>query len=117
MRWELAWQSRSGPPTVPWLEPDINDRLRELARDGVPGVVVAPIGFVSDHLEVRWDLDTEAAATAAELGLRFARAGTAGTHPAFVSMAAELLLERSATRAPALGAACPATCCPAPTRF
>lgn len=114
--WDLAWQSRSGPTKVPWLEPDINDHLRALAA---PGVVVAPIGFVSDHVEVRWDLDTEAAQTAAELELPFARAATAGTHPAFVSMAAELLLERSAqaaTRA-ALGPmgpshdVCPTGCC------
>lgn len=114
--WDLAWQSRSGPPTVPWLEPDINDQLRTLA--GAPGVVVAPIGFVSDHVEVRWDLDTEAAQTAASIGLPFARAATAGTHPAFVSMAAELLLERT-TAAPrsALGPmgpshdVCPTGCC------
>jgi protoporphyrin/coproporphyrin ferrochelatase len=94
--YELAWQSRSGPPTVPWLEPDINDRLRELAAAGAPAVVVSPTGFVSDHLEVAWDLDVEAAATAAELGLPFARAATAGTHPAFVAMIAELVLEQTA---------------------
>jgi protoporphyrin/coproporphyrin ferrochelatase len=93
--YELAWQSRSGPPTVPWLEPDISDRLRELAAAGAPAVVVSPTGFVSDHLEVAWDLDVEAAATAAELGLPFARAATAGTHPAFVAMIADLVLEQT----------------------
>src|SRR5262249_24501405 len=61
VRWELVWQSRSGPPQVPWLEPDINEHLRVLAKDGVTQVVVSPIGFVSDHLEVIWDLDEEAA--------------------------------------------------------
>jgi ferrochelatase len=102
--YELAWQSRSGPPTVPWLEPDINDRLRELAAAGVPAVVVSPTGFVSDHLEVAWDLDVEAADTAAELGLPFARAATAGTHPAFVAMIADLVLEQiSGAPAQALG--------------
>src|SRR5690349_6881546 len=78
---DLVWQSRSGPPQVPWLEPDINDHLKALANRGVRAVVVCPTGFVSDHLEVVWDLDTEARATAAELGLHFARAATAGTHP------------------------------------
>ena len=67
---------------MPWLEPDVNDHLRALAADGVTGVVVSPIGFISDHLEVVWDLDNEAAATAAELGLDFARAATPGTAPA-----------------------------------
>lgn len=85
--WDLVWQSRSGPPQVPWLEPDVNDFLRTL--DG--GVVVSPIGFVSDHLEVVWDLDTEAAATAAELGLAFARAATPGADPRFVRMITDLV--------------------------
>ena len=80
--YDLVWQSRSGPPQVPWLEPDINDHLRLLAKDGVTSVVVAPTGFVSDHLEVLWDLDNEAAETAAEVGITLVRAGTAGTHPA-----------------------------------
>ena len=73
---DLVWQSRSGPPQVPWLEPDINDHLRSLAAQGVTEVVVSPTGFVSDHMEVVWDLDTEARATAAELGLAFRRAPT-----------------------------------------
>ncbi|MDP9241098.1 MAG: ferrochelatase, partial [Actinomycetota bacterium] len=84
--WDLVWQSRSGPPEVPWLEPDINDHLHALAAQGGTDVVVSPIGFVSDHLEVLWDLDTEAAATAARLGLGFARATTAGADPRFVAM-------------------------------
>ena len=108
---ELVWQSRSGPPSVPWLEPDINDHLRTLAKDGDTAVVVFPIGFVSDHLEVIWDLDNEAEQTAAELGLRFARAGTAGTHPAFVASVRELLQERRSGAPPRLGTNCPAACC------
>lgn len=89
-RWQLAYQSRSGPPAVPWLEPDINDCLAGLARAGSAGVVVVPIGFVSDHMEVIFDLDIEAAGTARELGLPMARAATAGTDPGFVAMIAEL---------------------------
>ena len=120
---DLVWQSRSGPPQVPWLEPDVNDHLRSLASEGVRSVVVAPTGFVSDHLEVLWDLDNEAAETAAELGLRFVRAGTAGTHPAFVSGLADLVGEQLAGIEPAglselgiCGWQCPDFCCPAPAR-
>lgn len=94
LRYDLVWQSRSGPPQVPWLEPDVNDHLRKLAAEGVTSVVVSPIGFVSDHLEVVWDLDTEAAATAKQLGLDFVRAGTPGTDPRFVSMVRDLVTER-----------------------
>jgi ferrochelatase len=93
---ELAYCSRSGPPQQPWLEPDIVDRLSSLKAAGCSGVVVVPIGFVSDHMEVIFDLDTEAARRAAELGLGFARAATAGTHPAFVEALADLLCERAA---------------------
>lgn len=92
--YELVWQSRSGPPQVPWLEPDINDRLTELAAQGVANVAVSPIGFVSDHMEVRWDLDNEAADTAKRLGLGYARAATPGTDPRFVTMVRELVTER-----------------------
>jgi ferrochelatase len=120
---DLVWQSRSGPPSVPWLDPDINDHLRLLAERGVPGVVVAPTGFVSDHLEVRWDLDVEASATAAELGLPYARAATAGTHPSFVAAIRELVEEQLTGAEPRTlgtlglcGIACPAGCCPAPRR-
>ncbi|GAB2958918.1 ferrochelatase [Micromonospora polyrhachis] len=95
--YDLVWQSRSGPPHVPWLEPDVNDHLAVLAADGVTSVVISPIGFVSDHLEVVWDLDTEAAGTAQRLGLDFVRAATPGTDPRFVSMVRELVVERFAT--------------------
>jgi ferrochelatase len=108
---DLVWQSRSGPPSVPWLEPDVNDHLRALAAAGERAVVVLPVGFVSDHLEVAWDLDNEARETAAELGLAFARAATAGTHPAFVASLRELLAERRAGGEPRLGTTCPAACC------
>ena len=108
---DLVWQSRSGPPSVPWLEPDVNEHLRVLAEAGEKAVVVFPIGFVSDHLEVIWDLDNEAAETAQELGLAFARAATAGTHPAFVATVRELLQERRAGGRPRLGTTCPASCC------
>ena len=93
---ELVYCSRSGPPTQPWLEPDINDALRSLATDGVRTVVVAPIGFVSDHMEVRFDLDTEAAQTAASAGLEMVRVPTVGTDPEFVSGLVDLVLERAA---------------------
>jgi protoporphyrin/coproporphyrin ferrochelatase len=117
-RWRLAYNSRSGPPSVPWLEPDINDCLEELAAAGSRAVVVSPIGFVSDHMEVKFDLDVEAAETAQRLGLRFARAATPGTDPRFVSMIADLVRERTDDAAPAalgpLGVGphvCPAGCC------
>ncbi len=119
--WRLVYQSRSGPLSMPWLGPDIREHLMALNAAGVTDVVVAPIGFLSDHLEVCWDLDVDAAARARELGLGFARARTVGVHPAFVGMIRELILERTA-RAPrrALGAEGPAPddcapgCCPAP---
>ncbi|HVX47632.1 MAG TPA: ferrochelatase [Mycobacteriales bacterium] len=117
---DLVWQSRSGPPQVPWLEPDINDHLESLARQGIQSVVVCPIGFVSDHMEVRWDLDEEAAATAERLGLAYVRAATAGTDPRFVAMVRELVLERLDPGCPrrSLGSmgpshdTCPTGCCP-----
>jgi protoporphyrin/coproporphyrin ferrochelatase len=120
---DLVWQSRSGPPQVPWLEPDINDHLRALAAAGTQAVVVAPTGFVSDHLEVLWDLDAEARDTAAELGLRFVRAGTAGIDPAFVAGLVDLV-EEQLTGRPVVylgelglcGQDCPGGCCPAPRR-
>ena len=94
--WTLAYQSRSGPPSQPWLEPDVRDHLAELAKAGTLAVVVIPVGFVSDHMEVRHDLDLEAAHTAGSLGLAFARAATPGTHPRFASMITELVRERLA---------------------
>ena len=118
--WRLVYQSRSGPPAVPWLGPDIGEHLEALRAEGAEAVVVAPIGFVSDHLEVRWDLDVEAAARGKALGLTLARAETVGVHPRFIGMIRELILERTAG-APhlALGAEGPApdecapACCPA----
>jgi ferrochelatase len=95
--WQLAYQSRSGPPSVPWLEPDVNDVITALAAAGRRGVVVVPIGFVSDHVEVIWDLDREAAQTAQEAGMFFARVGTPGTDPRFVADLAALIRERLAT--------------------
>lgn len=92
--WDLVFQSRSGPPQVPWLEPDIGDHLQALADAGVTEVAVCPLGFVSDHMEVLFDLDTQAAAIADELGLRMERAATAGLAPRFVEMIRELVLER-----------------------
>jgi len=94
--WSLAYQSRSGPPSQPWLEPDVRDHLGELAKSGTRAVVVIPVGFVSDHMEVRHDLDLEAAETADSLGVAFARAPTPGTSPRFASMITELVQERLA---------------------
>jgi ferrochelatase len=119
-RYRLAYQSRSGSPRVPWLEPDILDELDALHAAGTTEVLVLPIGFVSDHLEVMFDLDEEALERATELGMTMIRAGTVGTHPAFVAMIRQLIEERL-TACPvrlALGSrgpshdACPATCCP-----
>jgi ferrochelatase len=92
---DLVYCSRSGPASQPWLEPDINNHLRQLAAGGVSAVVVVPIGFISDHMEVVFDLDTEAATTAKECSMAFARAATAGTHPAFVAGLIDLMLERA----------------------
>jgi protoporphyrin/coproporphyrin ferrochelatase len=116
--WHLAYSSRSGPPAQPWLEPDINDLLAERAAAGSRAVVIVPIGFVSDHMEVKFDLDVEAAQTADRLGLKFARAATPGTDHRFVSMITDLVCERLDGTVPvalgALGAGpdtCPAGCC------
>lgn len=116
--WELVYQSRSGPPQVPWLEPDVNDRITELAADGTRSVVVAPIGFISDHMEVVQDLDTEAAKTAADLGVAFRRMPTVGTHPAFVAGLAQSIraVQRGSVPEVAFGTSlptpCVAGCCP-----
>jgi protoporphyrin/coproporphyrin ferrochelatase len=122
--WTFAYQSRSGPPQQPWLEPDIGDHLKALAAQGVRHVVVAPTGFVSDHMEVIYDLDTEAQEKAKALGLRLVRAATPGTHPAFVRMIRELVAERMGERRErvTLGGRgpspdlCRPDCCPAPVR-
>ena len=111
--WDLVWQSRSGPPTQAWLEPDILDHLRALAGNGARDVVVSPLGFLSDHMEVMYDLDYEAAGLCRELGLNFVRAQTAGTHPAVIAMLAELIEERQSGAELPL---CGADCCPAPRR-
>jgi len=92
--YDVVWQSRSGPPQVPWLEPDVGDHLTALHERGVPAVVVAPVGFVSDHVEVIWDLDHELREQAAELGMGFARAATAGPDPRFADMVVELIAEQ-----------------------
>jgi ferrochelatase len=123
-RTHLVYQSRSGRPEDPWLEPDIGDFLRQLRASGVGSVVVAPIGFLSDHMEVMYDLDEEAAGIAVEIGLNMHRAATVGTHPRFVTMVRKLIQERldPATPREAIGRfgpnwdVCPIDCCPAPVR-
>ena len=92
--WQLVYQSRSGPPQVPWLEPDINDAMAELPGRARRAVLIVPLGFVSDHMEVLWDLDTEALETAGELGLTAIRTPTPGTHPAYVAGLVDLITER-----------------------
>ena len=124
-RWRLVYQSRSGPPTQPWLEPDIRDYLGELRNNRTTDVVIAPIGFVSDHMEVVYDLDTEARQLCEQLGLNMVRAATVGTHPVFIKMIRELILERANPGAErraegALGPradVCAEDCCPAPQRI
>ncbi|RFS81702.1 ferrochelatase [Actinomadura spongiicola] len=91
--WDLVYQSRSGPPTQPWLEPQITDHLEKLSGEGVRAVAVVPIGFVSDHMEVKFDLDVEAAERAAELGVAFARAATPGNDPRFAALPRHLLAD------------------------
>ena len=108
VEWSLVYQSRSGSPAVPWLEPDINDAMESLAGEdaavdargrAVAGFVVVPLGFVSDHMEVVWDLDTEAKETAAELGVAFRRSPTPGTDPRFVAGLVDVVEERLGRRA------------------
>jgi ferrochelatase len=123
--WHLVYQSRSGPPSMPWLEPDVCDFIRQLKEQGVEDVVLAPLGFVSDHMEVVFDLDTEAREVCDEIGLNMVRAASVGTHPAFIEMIRELILERTDELEPrwlgSLGLrpnVCAADCCPSgrPTR-
>jgi protoporphyrin/coproporphyrin ferrochelatase len=122
--WVLVYQSRSGPPTQPWLEPDICDHIRNLhAAGSLTDLVIAPIGFLSDHMEVVFDLDTQAAELCRQLGIALQRAATVGVHPAFISMIRELILERTEGCPPrflgTLGPACDvcaADCCPTPKR-
>jgi ferrochelatase len=122
-RWQLVYQSRSGRPQDPWLEPDICDHLADLKKAGADDVVVIPIGFLSDHMEVLFDLDCEAVDACKELGLNIVRCETVGTHPVFVGMIRKLIQERIA-EAPkeAIGEfepnhdQCPLDCCPTPRR-
>jgi ferrochelatase len=120
--WQLAYQSRSGPPSMPWLEPDINDVISDLAGNGRKAVVVIPIGFVSDHVEVVWDLDNEALETAQQKGIWFRRVATPGTDPRFVSALVDLVMDRvepslapaqrpSPTGLPARPGFCAVGCC------
>ncbi len=122
-RWKLVFQSRSGRPQDPWLEPDICDHLKQLGAAGVQHVVISPIGFLSDHMEVLYDLDDEAKKQCDELGMSMARATTPGTHPQFVSMIRKLIEERmQGTEQQCIGQfgpnhdVCPVDCCPAPKR-
>lgn len=117
--WDLVYQSRSGPPQVPWLDPDILDHMEALNEQGVKNMIILPIGFISDHMEVLFDLDTEARDKAAELGMKMVRAASVGTHPRFIQMIRELIQERMAEnpQRPYLGDlgpnhdVCPANCC------
>jgi protoporphyrin/coproporphyrin ferrochelatase len=111
--WELVYQSRSGPPGQPWLGPDVCEYLRAQHAAGVSKVIVCPIGFISDHMEVLYDLDTEARAVADEIGLKMVRAGTAGVHPELISMVQNMVLYAQAS--PMLGH-CEPGCCPTPQR-
>lgn len=118
--WRLVYQSRSGPPAQPWLEPDVCDYLRELREQGeVTDVIISPIGFISDHMEVMFDLDIEARNLCAQLGLNLIRAATVGTHPTFIRMIRELILERTtgaekrcAGQLDPSHDVCPLGCCP-----
>jgi ferrochelatase len=123
--WRLVYQSRSGPPTQPWLGPDILDSLREIKKQGsVSDVVIAPIGFVSDHMEILFDLDTQARALCQKLGLNMVRAETVGTHPRFIRMIRELICERVNPDQPRLALGilgvrpdtCAGDCCLIPSR-
>lgn len=98
--YDLAWQSRSGPPQVPWLEPDVADHLAALAQGGTKAVIVCPIGFVADHIEVVWDLDNELAAQAVAAGVAMVRASTPNAHPRFAQLAADLIDELRYGRTP-----------------
>lgn len=117
--WELVYQSRSGPPNQPWLEPDVCDRIEELGARDVSQLAIVPLGFISDHMEVMYDLDTEAAQLCDELSIQMQRVPTVGVHPAFVSMIVDLFEERltGSSERPYLGDygpshdVCPESCC------
>lgn len=118
-QWKLVYQSRSGSPSIPWLEPDILDHMRDLHQQGTTDLVIAPVGFISDHMEVMFDLDVEALELAGELGMTMIRAASVGTHPQFVRMIYDLIIERMTQNPdkPALGSrgashdVCPLNCC------
>jgi protoporphyrin/coproporphyrin ferrochelatase len=122
--WDLVFQSRTGPPGQPWLAPDILDHLRALHGQNVKNLLIAPLGFVSDHIEVLYDLDTEALGLATELGMKVVRSATVGTHPAFIKMIRLLVAERLFPSEPRLAVGafgpshdfCALDCCPAPQR-
>jgi protoporphyrin/coproporphyrin ferrochelatase len=111
--WTLVYQSRSGPPSQPWLEPDICEYLREQYAAGIRSVILCPIGFISDHMEVLYDLDTEARALCDEIGMKMVRAGTAGSHPKLISMVRDMVLNAPTS---AVLSYCEPGCCPAPQR-
>jgi len=122
-QWSVVWQSRSGPPAMPWLEPDISDAIAAVDAEATDHVIVVPIGFISDHMEVLQDLDTDAAAAAKAAGLGFTRVSTSSGDPRFTQMIVQLVQERTIGATPvALGelglvpAQCSETCCPAPKR-
>lgn len=122
--YKLVYQSRSGPPQMPWLEPDILDYMEEISEQGVQNLVIVPIGFISDHMEVMFDLDTEAVEKAEELGIKMVRAGTVGTAQPFVRMIRDLIVERMTDnpdrpvlgKRPANHDICPLDCCLPGTR-
>ncbi|MEZ4847013.1 MAG: ferrochelatase, partial [Bdellovibrionota bacterium] len=111
--WELVYQSRSGPPQVPWLEPDICDHLEVIAKKGVREVILSPIGFVSDHMEVKYDLDIEAKQKAEQLGLKVYRASSAGNDPLMIDMIASMIQDRMKGQSAFI---CKSDCCPNPRR-
>ena len=122
-QWKLVYQSRSGRPQDPWLEPDICDHVNYLADAGVDQLVISPVGFLSDHIEVLYDLDDEAAKVCESRGIRMVRAVTPGIHPTFVTMLRKLVQERmSGAPQECIGEfgpnhdVCPVDCCPAPQR-
>ena len=122
--WDLVFQSRSGPPTQPWLEPDVLDHMRNLHERGINDLIIAPLGFISDHMEVLYDLDTEAHDLAQKLGMNMVRARTVGTHPIFIRTIRQLVSERMNEGEPRLAIGhfgpnhdvCPVDCCSAPQR-
>ena len=112
LQWDLVYQSRSGPPAVPWLEPDIVDHLDEIDTDKISTVVVIPVGFLSDHMEVKFDLDTQAANHAREIGIQMLRVPTVGLHKTFLTMTRELIEEAIEEKKPMAEIGTPWMCLP-----